>query len=93
MPNLVVYVPADVARALEALGVPQNIQRKACQEVLVELSNGGLEERAPMSVNDRGVSSSQPSRSSSPSGCPGYVPAGVRCKLCGQVHQQKGKRS
>ena len=29
----------------------------------------------------------------SASGCPGFVPAGTRCKLCGQVHQQKGKRS
>ena len=41
MPNLVVYVPADVARALEAIGVSQDIQRKACKEVLVGLAESG----------------------------------------------------
>ena len=44
MPNLVVYVPADVARALEVKGVSQDLQRKACKEVLAGLANGGLEE-------------------------------------------------
>lgn len=43
MPNLVVYVPADVARVLEAKGVSEDLQRKACKEVLVGLADG-LEE-------------------------------------------------
>jgi hypothetical protein len=42
MPNLVVYVPADVARALEANGVSENLQRRACKEVLIGLANGEL---------------------------------------------------
>lgn len=40
MPNLVVYVPADVARALEMMGVSEDIQRKACKEVLAGLAAG-----------------------------------------------------
>lgn len=42
MPNLVVYVPADVARVLEAKGVSEDVQRRACREVLVGLADGGL---------------------------------------------------
>ena len=42
MPNLVVYVPADVARALEVRGVSEDVQRRACREVLVGLADGGL---------------------------------------------------
>ncbi len=42
MPNLVVYVPADVARALEARGVSEDLQRRACKEVLAGLADGGL---------------------------------------------------
>lgn len=42
MPNLVVYVPADVARALDAKGVSEDLQRRACKEVLVGLANGEL---------------------------------------------------
>ena len=42
MPNLVVYVPARVARALEAMGVSEDVQRRACKEVLVGLADGEL---------------------------------------------------
>ena len=42
MPNLVVYVPARLARSLEALGVSEDIQRRACREVLAGLADGEL---------------------------------------------------
>ncbi len=42
MPNLVVYVPASVARALVVLGVSEDLQRRACREVLEGLAGGEL---------------------------------------------------
>ena len=43
MANLVVYVPVRVERALEAMGISPDVQRRACVEVLTGLSeNGGL---------------------------------------------------
>ena len=42
MPNLVVYVPADLARTLEAKGISEDLQRRACKEVLVGLGAGDV---------------------------------------------------
>ena len=42
MPNLVVYVPAGLARELAALGVSLEVQRRACHAAVKALANGGL---------------------------------------------------
>lgn len=106
MPNLVVYVPADVARALEVKGVSEDIQRRACKEVLVGLANGELGAGgvvAPGSPSGVVPGSGAPApssrvrvnRNADPAGtvvarsdgkCPGFAPAGTKCKLCGKTH-------
>ena len=57
MPNLVVYVPARLARSLEAIGVSEDLQRRACREVLVGLADGelGAGEPEAAGVSARGV--------------------------------------
>lgn len=64
MPNLVVYVPADVARALEAKGVSEVVQRRACNEVLYGLAENGLV--AGGVVVSRGLGSGEVSAPSPP---------------------------
>ena len=97
MPNLVVYVPADVARALEVKGVSENVQRRACKEVLAGLADGGLGAGEPQAVvasaaeGAGSVQSSPVSRRSSPAPSPSRkcgadVARGTRCKLCGEKH-------
>jgi hypothetical protein len=64
MPNLVVYVPADVARALEVQGVSENMQRLACREVLTGLADDGLGRGDAVSTAGGGVTDTAPVRKS-----------------------------
>ena len=60
MPNLVVYVPARLARSLEAIGVSEDLQRRACREVLVGLADGELGAGEPEAATSPAGGGSRP---------------------------------